>query len=192
MWEICGQQGASLFVSIWTSQAHQTDVFSARESAHTCSHLEHSFPKLKDMCDHFSFDSFLVGLLHTQKSRANEGFFSLQPAEAQSYKLLSAGCKALRGPSKLQEMYGASFQLACSMLAWRPSQHCGGTRVPSPPSETRLSVLAGHHRHSRPARVSQPFTQWLRIPEMTRHINTSLVLAYWNTFRSWVISRRAH
>lgn len=188
MWEICGQQGASLFVSIWTSQAHQADIFSAQQSEHTCSHLELSFPKLKDMCDHFSFDHFLVGLLHTQKSCSNE-VFSLQPAEAQSCKQLSAGCKEQRGWSKHQEMFAPQ---PSSLWGSRDPQHCRG--IHRSVFTTRDEAAgAGRSPLAQPSRKTFPaFARRLRVPEMTRHINTSPVLAYWSTFCSWVISQRAH
>lgn len=124
MWEICGQQGASLFVSIWTSQAHQTDIFSARELEHTCSHLELSFSKLKDMCEHFNFKFFMRPFAHIEILH-KQGFFSLKPAEALPYKLLSDSCKVLKDPSKHQEIYRASFQLMHSKHT-RDAQHCRG------------------------------------------------------------------
>lgn len=96
-------------------------TFSQPQSEHTCSHLEFSFPKLKDMCDHFNIIGFLAGLLHIQKSCTNEVFFS-PAAEAQSYKLLSASCKALRDSSKHQEILVWGILLAFALPAfWRPS-----------------------------------------------------------------------
>lgn len=96
-------------------------------------------------------------------------FFPLQPAEAQSYKLLSASCKALRDSSKHQEILARGIHPAFMLPAfWRPPVL---QRHPWALFTIRdQAATAGRLSLAQPsARVSQPFAQRLRIPEMTRH-----------------------
>lgn len=177
MWEICGQQGASLFVSIWTSQAHQTDIFSARELEHTCSHLELSSSKLKDICEHFNVKFFRKPFAHTEILQ-KQGFFSLQPAEALPYELLSDSCKALTDPGKHQEIYRASFQLVYSKRT-RDTQHCRGT---FPLHHQNQTVSAGRSSSAQPSRKS--FTVFHSVATHSRddqthkHISCTCILEH--------------
>ncbi|XP_058690597.1 uncharacterized protein LOC131577135 [Poecile atricapillus] len=96
-----------------------------------------------------------------------------QPAEARSYKLLSANCKALRDSSKHQEILVWGILPAFTVPAfWKPSVL---QRHPRSLSTIRgQAVSAGRSSLAQPsARVSQPFARRLRIPEMTRHKHIS-------------------
>lgn len=99
--------------------------------------------------------------------------FPRQSAEAQSYKLLSASCKALRDSSKHQEILVRGILPAFMLPAfWRPPVL---QRHPWALSTIRdQAATAGRLSLAQPsARVSQPFAQRLRIPEMTRHKHIS-------------------